>query len=395
MAIIAQAADSADSAIVSACGESPGFLCRQVFEWTQNGALAKAADWVLDRPIRIMFVLLLAWIASSIAKRAIVRMAKRIGSDASQSHLKGIRHRGLGRILDDTQRSSRASALDRTESSRASARAETLGYVLRSLALSVIWSLAAMIVLGEVGVNLGPLIAGAGIAGVALGFGAQSVVKDFLAGLFMLIEDHYGVGDMIEVNGVMGNVEEVSLRSTAFRDRNGTVWHVPNGQIDRVANFSQMGLRARINLEVAYNADLRQAIRVINRVGEDMWDSELCRDKLVGPPQVSGIQELRPSAVAIRAVVETVPALEWPKKRRMEREFRLRIKEAFDANGIEMPFPQKDVWMRTDDPTPPGAGPSTPAPSTLEVITDGHFEDGPVDAVIVEGKKPDGGSPGS
>lgn len=383
-------AQSSQPDVTDACGEAgQGFICERIYDWTGNEALATASDWFLDRPLRILLVLLVAWLASRLAKRAIVRLARRIGTAPQDGRLQALKKRGLGLVRADQEdgaapQDGRLQALrkrgldlvradqeddpelaarEEAERARAAARAETLGHVLRSLALALIWTFAALVIMSEIGINLGPLIAGAGIAGIAVGFGAQSVVKDFLSGLFMMIEDDYGVGDMIDFGGTMGTVEEVSLRSTTIRDRNGTVWHVPNGQIEQVANFSQLGLRARINIEVAYNVDLRTAIRVINRVGEQMWEAEICQGRLAGPPKVSGIQELRPSAVAIRAVVETVPALPWSEKRLMEREFRLRIKEAFDANGIEMPFPQQDLWIRTEgEPSE-----TKPAPEKLTI----------------------------
>lgn len=301
------------------------YVCDFVYNWTENESAAKAAGWFLQRPIQILFVLVCAWLFARVAKRAISQLTKKIG-DVSASRGQS------GRQSNDVK-------------ARAKSRAETLGHVLRSLALTGIWTLALLIVISELGINLGPLIAGAGIAGIALGFGAQSIVRDFLAGMFILIEDHYGVGDMIDFGGVMGNVEEVTLRATKVRDRNGAVWHVPNGKIERVGNFSQVGLRARINIGVAYSADLRLAINVINRVGEEMWSTQWCRQRLAGPPKVSGVQDLGESSVDVRVVVETLPALPWSEKRSMEREFRLRVKEAFDLEGVEIPFPQRAVWL--------------------------------------------------
>ncbi|MYA84006.1 MAG: mechanosensitive ion channel, partial [Acidimicrobiaceae bacterium] len=224
MLIFAQTSTS--TGLADACGTSNrGFVCEQVYNWTESDGLATAADWLLDRPIRIALILLVAWFIARVAKRAIVRFTKRIAATPSSSRLQKLREKGPGRAL-----------IDEAERSRAEARAETLGHVLRSVVVSLVWGFTAMIILGEIGVNLGPLIAGAGIGGVALGFGAQSIVKDFLSGLFMLIEDHYGVGDFVDLGYASGTVEEVSLRSTTIRDVRGTVWHVPNGEIARVGN---------------------------------------------------------------------------------------------------------------------------------------------------------------
>ena len=331
MLILAQT--STDSGLAQACGESNrGFVCERVYDWTGNDGLATAADWLLDRPIRIALILVVAWIVTRIVRRAIVRFTKRVAAAPSSSRLQKLRERGPVRVLAED-----------VEKSRAEARAETLGHVLRSVAVALIWTFAGLIILGEIGVNLGPLIAGAGIGGVALGFGAQSIVKDFLSGLFMLIEDHYGVGDVVNLGDATGTVEEVSLRSTTIRDVKGTVWHVPNGEIARVGNFSQLWSRALIDVEVAYDTDLRLAMGVITRVANEFWeDPEWGGDELAECPDVWGVQYLGSSGIALRVAVKTEPSMQWS----VERELRLRLKEAFDEAGIEIPFPQQTVWFR-------------------------------------------------
>jgi len=199
--------------------------------------------------------------------------------------------------------------------------------------------------MGQLDIDLAPLIAGAGVGGIALGFGAQSIVKDFLSGLFMLIEDQYGVGDIIDVGDATGTVENVSLRSTTIRDVYGTVWYVPNGEILRVGNFSQLWSRALIDVEVSYDTDLELAQGVIQRVADEMWrDPEWGGDELMERPEVWGVQDLGASGVALRLVVKTEPSQQWA----VERELRLRLKEALDAAGIEIPFPQTTVWLRNE-----------------------------------------------
>ena len=333
MRVLAQASTS--PGLADACGASNrGFVCERVYDWTGNGGLATAADWLLDRPIRIAFILVVAWIVTRIVKRAIVRFTKRIASAPANSRLQKLREKGPGRVL-----------MEEAERSRAEARAETLGHVLRSVAVAFIWTFVALIVLGEIGVNLGPLIAGAGIGGVALGFGAQSIVKDFLSGLFMLIEDHYGVGDWVDLGYASGTVEEVSLRSTTIRDVKGTVWHVPNGEIARVGNYSQLWSKAVVDIEVSYDTDARVAMGVMQQVANELWsDPEWGGDELSEPPTVFGIQSLGASGVGLRLAVKTEPSMQWA----VEREIRLRLKEAFDEAGIEIPFPQQTTWLRDD-----------------------------------------------
>ena len=331
--MLALAQTSANTGLADACGETNRrFVCERVYDWTGNDGLATAADWLLDRPIRIALILVLAWFVTRIVKRSIVRFTKRIAATPSSSRLQKLREKGPVRAL-----------ADEVERSRAESRAETLGSVLRSVAVALIWTFAALIILGEIGVNLGPLIAGAGIGGIALGFGSQAIVKDFLSGLFMLIEDHYGVGDVVDLGDAVGTVEEVSLRSTTIRDVKGTVWHVPNGQIARVGNFSQLWSRALIDVEVAYDTDLRLAMGVIQQVANEFWeDPEWGGDELAECPDVWGVQYLGASGIALRVAVKTEPSMQWS----VERELRLRLKEAFDEAGIEIPFPQQTVWFR-------------------------------------------------
>lgn len=333
-----------------ACGEiDPSYICEQVFEWTDNRFLAVAADWLLDRPIRIVLILVVSWVVSRLLRRVVARFVATVAVSPS-NRFQALRERGPGRLL-----------IDEAEMKRAAARAETIGSVLRSLAVAIVWSVAALLVLGQLEIDLAPLIAGAGIGGIALGFGAQSVVKDFLAGLFMLIEDQYGVGDIIDLGPATGTVEKVSLRSTTIRDVQGTVWHVPNGEIVRVGNFSQLWSRALIDVEVAYDTDVEFAQGVIQRVADEMWeDPEWGGGAVMERPEVWGVQSLGQSAVAIRLVVKTEPSEQWA----VERELRLRLKKALDEAGIEIPFPQQTVWFRHQGEHPIAARPD---PSTIEV----------------------------
>lgn len=336
--------------LTDACGVEPSYACEQIFNWTDNEFLAVASEWALDRPIRILLILAGAWLIKRVLQRAVSRFTKAIANPSQSTKLSQLRERGPGRLL-----------IEQTARQRAHARAETIALVLRSIVAAVVWGIASLLILGQIGIDLAPLIAGAGIGGLALGFGAQSIVKDFLSGLFMLIEDQYGVGDVIDIGAATGTVEEVSLRSTTLRDVHGTVWHVPNGEILRVGNFSQLWSRALIDVEVAYDVDLRYAQGVIQRVADEMWeDPEWGGDELMERPEVWGIQSLGASGVAIRLVVKTEPSMQWG----VEREIRLRLKEALDEAGIEIPFPQQTVWFRHQ-----GDHPLDPPPAQESVET--------------------------
>ena len=198
------------------CGLDGGLICRWAFEQTGSETWALAADWLLDRPLRILFIIVVAWViirvlrgivgkfAGEVAERSVRRRAD------EQEQSKSFRHT-VGRAID-------------LDNDRARQRAVTLGAILESLVSIVVWTTTLFIVLGEVGISLGPLIASAGIAGIAFGFGAQSIVKDFLAGIFVIIEDQYGVGDIIDVSYATGIVEEVGFRTTRIRDIEGVLW---------------------------------------------------------------------------------------------------------------------------------------------------------------------------
>jgi moderate conductance mechanosensitive channel len=327
----AQAPDPTD--IQQACGDDPSFVCRRVLEWTDSTGWAEAADKLVATPLTILLIVLLAYVAHLIVRRAIRRLTDKIADPDAQQRMQKLKKRAPTAIVDTG-----------TVSLRSAARAQTLALVLRSIASVLIWTIAVTMILGELGVNLGPLIAGAGIAGVALGFGAQSLVKDFLSGIFMLVEDQYGVGDIVDVGEATGTVEAVTLRTTRIRSVEGTVWHVPNGTIDRVGNMSQQWARALLDVEVAYGTDIDEAQQVIKAVADGVAEDPAWRGRILEPPEVWGIESMGPDAMSIRLVVKTRPGDQFP----VMRELRRRLSEAFLREGIEMPFPQRSVWVRRD-----------------------------------------------
>jgi small conductance mechanosensitive channel len=192
-------------------------------------------------------------------------------------------------------------------------------------------------VLGELGLNLGPLIAGAGIAGVALGFGAQTLVRDFLAGIFMLVEDQFGVGDVVDVGGVSGVVEGVSLRVTRLRDVEGVVWHVPNGEIKRVGNKSQDWSRAVLDVQVVHGTDLGRAQEVLRSVAAGMRDDDRWSSIILEEPEVWGVESVGSVGITLRLVLKTRPADQWD----VQRDLRRRINDAFIDAGIQVPVVQQ------------------------------------------------------
>lgn len=333
---------SAETDLINACGEEPRLLCQWVYERTGSDTWSAGADWLVDRPLRVAVVLAIAWVISRMLRRSVTRFGQRAIARGERDRVRIERQRERGTPVE-------------VLSTRAEQRAKTITSVLSSAVTAVVWVAAAMVVLDQLGISLAPLLAGAGVIGIMLGFGAQNVVADFLAGIFMLLEDQFGVGDVINAGEVTGTVEKVSLRVTTLRDVHGTVWHVPNAQIHRVGNLSQLWSRAVLDIEVAYETDLRRAEGVLQRVADELWqDADFTAGDIIDPPEVWGVQQLGADGIAIRLVVKTDPAEQWV----VARELRLRIKEAFDEAGIEIPFPQRTVWLRQDVVTPEGQTPA-------------------------------------
>jgi small conductance mechanosensitive channel len=205
-----------------------------------------------------------------------------------------------------------------------------LGSILRSAASVTVFAIAGVVVLGDLGINLAPLLASAGVVGIAIGFGAQNLVRDYLSGVFMLVEDQYGVGDVITVGDATGTVETVTLRITRLRDVNGIVWHVRNGAIEKVGNESQGWARAVIDFPVPYAADLTTIRGVLSATASSLWDEPVWRAVMLEEPEVWGAQEVSSSEVTMRIVVKTAPLRQWE----VEREVRARVKSALDVAGI-------------------------------------------------------------
>ncbi|MGH3251518.1 MAG: mechanosensitive ion channel family protein, partial [Trebonia sp.] len=209
-------------------------------------------------------------------------------------------------------------------------RVRALGAILRSAASVTIFSIAGFVVLGDLGINLAPLLASAGVVGVAVGFGAQNLVRDYLSGVFMLVEDQYGVGDVITVGDATGTVENVTLRITRVRDVNGIVWHIRNGAIETVGNESQGWARAVIDFPVPYEADLTTIRNLLARTGERMWNDPAWRAVMLEAPEVWGAQKISGSVVTMRIVAKTAPLRQWE----VEREMRAQVKTALHEAGI-------------------------------------------------------------
>ncbi|MGB9377865.1 MAG: mechanosensitive ion channel family protein [Mycobacteriales bacterium] len=319
------------------CADEAGTLCAFVYRVTGQAWLADSADWLIAKPLTILLILAIAIVVRLVAHRAIARLVTSTSDNKLPAVLRPLRDRAGERL-----------EIGPLLSERREQRAQTIGSVLRSTASATILTVALLMVLGELGLNLAPLIASAGIVGVALGFGAQNLVKDVLSGMFMILEDQYGVGDSIDVGEATGTVEAVGLRTTRLRGLEGTVWYVRNGEILRVGNMSQGWSRVVLDVPLSYTQDLRRATAVLQEVADEVFHDERFADVVVEEPTVTGVEALNRDGLTVRLTMKTKPEEQAP----VARELRARIKDRFDAEGIELPRPPGTMLMAPGTPTP-------------------------------------------
>lgn len=216
-------------------------------------------------------------------------------------------------------------------------REDTLISIIYTTSKVLIWVIASLLVLQIYGINIGPIIAGAGIAGIALGFGAQAIVKDFLAGIFILADNQYRVGDVLMVNqDVAGTVESISLRMTVLRDLDGRVHYVPNGVIQIATNLTMRYANVELDINVSYDSDIDKVERVINRVGEKIYEDEKWKGVALEPPHMLRVDRFTDTAIVVKVVGKTAPIRQWEVKSEILRQ----VKKAFDKEGIEIPLPR-------------------------------------------------------
>ena len=246
---------------------------------------------------------------------------------------------------------------ERLEAERRIQRADTLRRVLKSALAIVLAVVVLMVLLAILGVPVGPMLASAGIVGVALGFGAQSLVKDVLAGTFMLVEDQYGVGDIVDLGEAAGAVEEVSLRATRLRALDGTVWYVPNGEITRVGNMTRMWSRVMLEVRFAYDTDVEEARQaMLDAVAAAAERDEEIAASILDEPAVAGIESLEYNAVMLRLLCQTNPAMQWA----VQREVRLEMRRLFAERGIRLAVPGDAMVFDTEVPKDPVIKDQTP-----------------------------------
>ncbi len=244
----------------------------------------------------------------------------------------------LARIIIKTVRI--AVVADRTMTKDAEKKREdTLIRIFNGALRVVIITLSILMILQEIGVKIGPILAGAGIVGLAFGFGGQYLIKDLISGLFIILENQYRIGDVIIIDSTGGLVEDISLRMTTLRDLDGTVHHIPHGTITKVSNMSKKFSRVNLNIGVSYSSNLQHVIDVINRTGKELAADPAFKESIITPPQFLRVDDFADSSVVVKITGDTKPLKQWE----ITGELRKRLKVAFDSEGIEIPFPQRVI----------------------------------------------------
>jgi small conductance mechanosensitive channel len=322
--------------------------CKWIYDVTGESWLAESSYVILLKPLKIILILLVAIVARFLLHRAIDRLVRSTAKDSVPTILRPLRERIPTALADSG-----------VFPERRRQRAEAVGSVLRSAVTAVIFSIATLLILGELGFNLAPLLASAGIVGVAVGFGAQSLVKDLLSGLFMLLEDQYGVGDTVDLGEASGVVEAVGLRITTVRDAQGILWYVRNGEIIRVGNRSQGWAMAIVDMPIGY-AGVEEATAVLRQAAASLAEDPEYAADFIDPPEVVGVEQITVDGAVIRTVAKTTADAQF----QVVRELRRRLAEALDTAGIAARIAASRTYLRPGMPSapPPPSPPDPPTP---------------------------------
>lgn len=266
--------------------------------------------WLLAHGIKILIIIVITYVLGIIFRRIIIRTVRiAVTSDQYSSENDEIK------------------------------REDTLIRIFSGMVKSILWLMAGMMILKELGVEIAPLLAGAGIAGIAIGFGAQYIIKDLITGFFIILENQYRIGDVVKFDAISGVVEDISLRMTTLRSVDGTVHHIPHGEVRTVSNLTKVFSRVVINVGVDYTSDIEKVSAVINKTGQILSEDPLWKEKIISPIAFVRVDEFADSSISIRIMGDTIPHAQWE----VAGEFRRRLKVAFDAAGITIPLPQRVV----------------------------------------------------
>jgi len=287
------------------CGTNPAILCRLVWDISHSGRAADVTSIYLVGPVYMALRVALVLLIALVLRTAALRLIRRITARATGA----------------------SEGLPRAGHERRQQRASAMASLLGNAASVTIFTIAVMTVLGYLGLNLAPILASAGVLGIALGFGAQNLVQDFLAGIFILLEDQYGVGDVIDVAGISGTVEAVSLRITRLRDISGVIWHIRNGTIKKSGNESHGWARAVVDVPVPASREAGRIRELMASAATAMWREPAWHEVILERPEVWGIQELTADSMLMRVTARTAPLRQWE----VARELRQRLKESMTS----------------------------------------------------------------
>jgi len=282
-------------------------------------ALQTVGGWLLEHGVPIAIVILVAYLVNRISKVLTPLLVRRT-----------IKVKGKGKRAREE--------LDK--------RAHTLSSFLNPAIGAIIIIIAIFMILSELGIDITPLLAGAGVAGIAVGFGAQTLIKDFIGGIFVVLEDQYDVGDVVRIAGIAGLVEDISLRRTVLRDLDGIVHSIPNSEVTTASNYTRDWSRVNLDIPVAYGEDLDRVTDVLNKVGEELAEDDVFGPMIIGAPRVLRVQNFGDSGIDIKMLAETKPLKQWD----VTGELRKRVKKAFDKEGIEIPWPHVKLYLGQSQP---------------------------------------------
>ncbi|GAA1801979.1 mechanosensitive ion channel [Luedemannella flava] len=323
-------------------------FCEWLFKQTGQRWLAESSYYALAKPLTIIGIVLLALIARWLLHRVINKVIGNVSTGSFHGLFNPLRERMPVALQEATG----------ARSERRRQRAEALGSVLRSVASATIFSIAFLMILSELGLNLAPILTGAGVAGLAVGFGAQNLVKDFIAGLFMLLEDQYGVGDVVDVGEANGTVVAVGLRVTTIRDGHGVLWYIRNGEIIRVGNKSQGWAVVVVDTPIGF-AGVEEATGVLRTAATSLADDPEYAADLIDAPEVLGVEQITVDGTVLRVTAKTTSEAQW----RVGRELRRRLTEALERAGITSQLSAARLLLRPGSPGEATNGTDTANPT--------------------------------
>ncbi|TQL75565.1 small conductance mechanosensitive channel [Stackebrandtia endophytica] len=319
---------------VPACAVTEGSACQLIWNMTSNVWLAESSDWLVVRPLRILIIIVVCLLVRGVVNRSIKRLTTPRETGKTPAILRPFRER-IPNLMADTD-------AHELMGDRRRARASTIGSVLRSLVTWLVYAIMFMLVLAEFDVNLGPLLASAGVVGLAIGFGAQALVKDVLSGIFLIMEDQYGVGDLVDLGESVGTVEVVGLRVTTIRDLQGTLWYVRNGEIIRVGNHSQSWANVVLDIPLGPSVDVDDAAEVIGTAVNEVVSDPEWSDAVLAEPELQGVSDITVDGSKFRVLVKSDSGRQWA----LGRELRGRISHALQEAGVAQDLAGNRVYVR-------------------------------------------------